>query len=341
VGEDHVLRAARYALSHRRRRDPLDRSPADERELEQAFAQQPPEVDPHDDDPPDGQPPSGPRAPGSAPHSEGAGNGRGRSPSPPPSGGPAPAGESRPTPLPARVPGGALALAGSGSGPAGRRGRKSSGPGAGAIDSRPASAASDDVAVVATLRARLAGAPAGHMREHVRAGREGALLCLVVDASGSMGARRRLARVKGALLREAYARRDRVAVVCFRDSRAHVLVAPGAPLERAAAAIRALPTGGRTPLAAGLDRAAELLVRERSRERARRSIAIVFTDGRVSDPNGEVLRAGARLARAADAMHMIDTEDGPVRLGLAGALAAAAGASVHTLHPSTSTRRAA
>jgi magnesium chelatase subunit D len=66
----------------------------------------------------------------------------------------------------------------------------------------------------------------------------------VVDASGSMGARRKAARVKGALielLRDAYARRDRVAVVAFRDARAEILVAPGAPLERAAEALRSFP----------------------------------------------------------------------------------------------------
>lgn len=351
VEEAHVLRAARYALSHRRRRDPLEHSPPDEQELEQAFAQDSPEDGPRDDDPndegpSDGQPPSGDGGPGqTVPPREGSAGGHSRSSSPAPSSAPAPAGESRPGPLPARVPDAALALAGSGNGPMGRRGHKSSGPGAGAIDSRPAIAASDDVAVVATLRARLAGAPAGHVREHIRGGRESALLCLVVDASGSMGARRRLARVKGALielLREAYARRDRIAVVCFADSRAHVLVAPGAPLERAAEAIRQLPTGGRTPLAAGLDRATELLVRERSRERARRSIAIVFTDGRVSDRDGEVRCAGVRLARAADTMHVIDTEDGPVRVGLAGTLAMATGADLHRLAPiTTDTRRAA
>jgi Mg-chelatase subunit ChlD len=39
-------------------------------------------------------------------------------------------------------------------------------------------------------------------------------------------------------------------------------------------------------------------------------------------------------------VHVVDTEDGPVRLGLAGALAAAAGGRVHPLHPAT-TRSAA
>jgi magnesium chelatase subunit D len=195
------------------------------------------------------------------------------------------------------------------------------------------------VAVVATLTARLAGETG--LREHVRAGREGALICLVVDASGSMGARRRLARVKGALLallRDAYARRDRVAVVAFRAQEAQVVVVPGAPLEQAADTIRALPTGGRTPLAAGLDTATRLVARERTRERERRTLALVLTDGRVSDPDGAVRSAAARLGRAADAVHVIDTEDGPVRLGLASTLAAAAGGQVHRL---TSERRAA
>jgi magnesium chelatase subunit D len=160
------------------------------------------------------------------------------------------------------------------------------------------------------------------------------LLCLVVDASGSMGARRRLARVKGALLaslRDAYERRDRVAIVAFRGSDAQVLVRPGAPLESAAEAIRGLPTGGRTPLAAGLALAEQVIRRESGRDRARRTLAVVLTDGRVGDPTGEVSRAAARLGQAADAAHVIDIEDGPVRLGLAERLALAAGARLHTL----------
>ena len=129
-------------------------------------------------------------------------------------------------------PAAALALRGAGDGPAGRRAR-ARGIGAGSIDSRPATSGSDDLALVATLRERLLAGEAASRREHVRAGRESALLCLVVDASGSMGARRRLARVKGALLevlRDAYAHRDRVAVVAFRGGGAHVLVTPGTPL---------------------------------------------------------------------------------------------------------------
>ena len=157
-----------------------------------------------------------------------------------------------------------------------------------------------------------------------------------------MGARRRLARVKGALfavLRDAYARRDRVAVIVFRASAAELLIAPGAPLERAAEALRTLPTGGRTPIAAGLDLAERLVRREAGREAGRRAIAIVLTDGRASDSRGEIPHAAARLGRAAAAVHVIDTEDGPVRLGLAADIATAAGGHVHRLAPAP--RRAA
>ncbi|MEA2242487.1 MAG: magnesium chelatase subunit [Solirubrobacteraceae bacterium] len=307
VTEEHVRRAAALALHHRRRRDPLDgRAPA-EQDLERALDDDgPPDDEPHPPAPP-------PRGNGGAPQP----------------GAPAPdrpARERRDPPAPARLPLGAVALHGSGAGPSGRRAR-TRGPAAGTVDSRPAASGGGDLAVVASLRA-------GELREHVRSGREAALVCLVVDASGSMGARRRLARVKGALialLGDAYARRDRVALIAFRDSAAELLLTPGAPIERAAAAIRALPTGGRTPLAAGLDAATQLIRRERLREPGRRAIAIVLTDGRVADPEGAIARAAAGLGRAAAAVHVVDTEDGPVRLGLAAAVAAAAGGELHEL----------
>jgi magnesium chelatase subunit D len=318
VGEEHVRRVASLALSHRRRRDPLDPGGASAEELSRAL----------DGEHPDPDPPA-----------PGTGAGDGRSPAT------APARPRRDPPTPAGLPPRALALDRAGRGPRGRR-ASARGLEAPAIDSRPAGGDATDIAVVATLRERLLGGvpaqglPGGGapqaVREHIRAGREGVLLCLVVDASGSMGARRRLARVKGALLtllRDAYARRDRVAIVVFAAAGARLLVAPGAPLERAAAAIRALPSGGRTPLAAGLDLAARLIRREAAREPHRRAVAIVLTDGRVLDDAGAAHAAAVRLGRACatGAVHVIDTEEGAVRLGLASSLAAAAGGQHHRL----------
>jgi magnesium chelatase subunit D len=327
VREDHVRRAAALALAHRRRRDPLDGQLPSEDDVQRALDAEPP-----DDEPPPGgdggEPGSGERdaaGGGERPVSGSLADGDRRG------------GERLDAAVCARLPLGAIALAGAGRGPVGRRAR-AAGRDAGAIDSRPAPPGCDDIALVASLRARLLGDPSGSLREHVRAGREGAFLCLVVDASGSMGAQRRLARVKGALtglLRDAYARRDRVAIVAFRDDAAEVLVAPGAPLESAAAALASLPTGGRTPLARGLDTAEVLIRREALREPCRRSIAVVLTDGRVSDPDGAIPRAAAALGRAATAVEVVDTEEGAVRVGVAPALAAAAGGRVHRLVPPT------
>ena len=375
VTEAHVRRAAALALAHRRHRDPLGGSGATaEDDLQRVLDGDgsddvPPEPDP-DATPPGGAgsaPSGGGGGNGSAPASAAGASGAGVSGAGAPGAGKrgprddasrdadapfsptARARERRDAPAPATLPLAALTLDGRGRGPAGRRAR-GRGAGVGAIDSRPAGPDSSDLAVVATLRARLQagaspnsadqGVPSAPkaaefpVHEHVRAGRESVLLCLVVDASGSMGARQRLARVKGALLallRDAYARRDHVAVIAFRDARAELLVRPGAPLEQAGAAIRALPTGGRTPLAEGLREAARTIGRERVREPERRAVAIVLTDGRVQDPSGVVPVAARALGRAADAVHVVDTEEGPVRLGLAGRVAAAAGGRVHRL----------
>jgi magnesium chelatase subunit D len=312
VTEEHVRRAAGMALLHRRRRDPLDGHMPSPDDIERALDDPPPT-----DGPPEGPPPGG----GSPP------------PAPAEGGADALARERVDAPAPARLPAEALHIAGTGGGPGGRRAR-SSGLTAGVIDNRPATPGSSDIAIVATLRARLAGDDPGALREHVRGGRESVLLCLVVDASGSMGARARLARVKGALLellRDAYARRDRVAVVAFRDREGHLLVPPGTPLELAAEAIGRLATGGRTPLAEGLALAEQVVRRESGRDSSRRTVSVILTDGRVQDPAGAVRRAAASLGRATDAAHVIDIEDGPVRLGLAAALAQAAGARLHTL----------
>jgi magnesium chelatase subunit D len=332
VEEQDVRRAAMLALAHRRRRDPLDGHAPDPAELERALDEAAPPEPPEPPEPPGGGPPPPP------PEDDG--------PPPPPPGDEDPraglAPERLDAPVAGHLPRQALELQARGRGPAGRRAR-SAGPGAGAIDTRPAALNGDDLAVVGTLVARLLHGDAEPLREHVRSGREGALVVLVVDASGSMGARRRAARVKGALtemLRDAYARRDRVAVIAFRDAGAQLLVTPGAPLEQAAAALAGLATGGRTPLAEGLQAAAALVARERMRDPDRRALVLILTDGRLPEPPQAMLRAAAALGRAADAVSVIDTEDGAVRVGLASQIATAAGGALHRLTP-TADRRVA
>ncbi|GJD89170.1 Magnesium-chelatase 60 kDa subunit [Methylobacterium hispanicum] len=215
----------------------------------------------------------------------------------------------------AAIPADLLAtLAGGASGKAAARAGRF---GAGAPDprrGRPAGARAGDprrgrLDLVATLRAaapwqRLRPGPQPvrvrasdlRVRRLVRAPETTTIVC--VDASGS-AARERLAEAKGAvelMLAEAYARRDRVALVAFRGAGAALVLPPTRALARARRDLAGLPGGGGTPLAAGLDAAAAL-----ARGVARgggRPVVVVLTDGRAN-----VARSGAggRAAARADA----------------------------------------
>jgi magnesium chelatase subunit D len=167
------------------------------------------------------------------------------------------------------------------------------------------------------------------LRQATLEGREGNLVLFAVDASGSMGARSRMGAVKGAvlsLLLDAYQRRDKVGLVTFRGSDAHLALPPTWSVEAAAARLRELPTGGRTPLAAGLLRAHETLRVERIRDPQRRPLLVVVTDGRATGMRGgdhlaQAYAAAGLLAAEGTASVVVDCESGPVRLGLAGRLA--------------------
>ncbi|GAA3725066.1 putative cobaltochelatase [Salinactinospora qingdaonensis] len=165
----------------------------------------------------------------------------------------------------------------------------------------------------------------GDLREAVREGREGNLVLFCVDASGSMAARQRMRAVKGAalsLLLDAYQRRDKVGIVTFRGDGADLALPPTSSVEAGARRLRELRTGGRTPLAAGLLRAAEVLRVERVRDPRRRPLLIVVTDGKATHGGVDsALRAGAWLRAQRVEGVVVDCESGPVRLGLAAQLA--------------------
>ncbi|HEY1700700.1 MAG TPA: VWA domain-containing protein [Trebonia sp.] len=172
------------------------------------------------------------------------------------------------------------------------------------------------------------------LREAWLEGQESNLVLFVVDASGSMAARSRMGAVKGAILSlliDAYQRRDKVGMISFRGSGAELLLPPTSSVEAAAARLAALPTGGRTPLAAGLLRAHELLRAERLRDPRRRPLLVLVTDGRATggpEPVASANRAAALLAAAGVASVVVDCEIGPVRIGLAASLAATLGGPV-------------
>jgi magnesium chelatase subunit D len=113
--------------------------------------------------------------------------------------------------------------------------------------------------------------------------RSGALFIFAVDASGSMAVNR-MAQAKGAITRllgEAYLRRDKVALISFRGSQADVLLAPTRSVELARRLVDAMPTGGATPIAAGLLKAIDLARIARLQKLSQANI-VLFTDGRAN-----------------------------------------------------------
>ena len=211
-------------------------------------------------------------------------------------------------------------------------------------DRAPAGRALGSVAVGPTIRAaagRRATDPNGPLvaaedvREAVREERAGNLVILAVDASGSMGAEARMEAAKGAvlgLLLDAYQRRDRVALVTFRGDGADVALRPTGSVEVARARLGELPTGGRTPLAAGIATALALAARPEERP-----LLVLVTDGRATaapegiDPLVAAKEAAAEVRRRGVPAVVVDAEDGHTRLGLAAELAEAMGARYLTL----------
>ena len=171
------------------------------------------------------------------------------------------------------------------------------------------------------------------LREKVRKSPPRHLVILTVDASRSMGARRRMAATKGAvlsLLVDAYQKRDLVGLVRFGGTGASVVVAPTRSVRTAARCMADLPVGGLTPLAHGLITAAHVIALARRRDPALRPLVILLTDGRGNvplvvggDPIEDAHRAVRRFEAEGTRGLVIDTEEGPVRLGQARELAAA------------------
>jgi magnesium chelatase subunit D len=201
-----------------------------------------------------------------------------------------------------------------------------------------------DVAVAATVGAAAArraldpdgSAPgeglvaAADLRQALREARTANLVVLCVDASGSMGAKTRMEAAKGAvltLLVDAYQRRDRVALVTFAGEEARVALRPTGSVEVAQARLAQLPTGGRTPLAAGLRCALDVARSALRVDPGRRPVLVVVTDGRATsgepEPGAAALAAAADIARAGVEALVVDAEDDGVRLGLARRLAEA------------------
>ena len=203
-------------------------------------------------------------------------------------------------------------------------------------------AADPDVALDATLRAAVGRDPelfqahrpltTDDLRYKRRKGKTQALLLLVVDASGSMSAQRRMAAAKQlalSFLVQAYQRRDRVGMIVFHGARARVLLPPTNSVALAQKKLKVLPTGGKTPLAHGLYLAYTIAKRELRRQKSLIPIIVVISDGNPNvpcfsqDPKADAFKAAAAIARRGLPALFVDTNTNFMEHGLGLALAKA------------------
>ena len=207
-----------------------------------------------------------------------------------------------------------------------------------------------DLALDATLRA---AAPYQKSRSHdlcavaltdsdlrykVRENHVGATIVFVVDASGSMGARKRMKETKEAILSmllDSYQKRDRIGLVAFRRDGAQTLLDITASVDLAEKKLQSLPTGGRTPLAAGLYQAWQLLRARKLKDPDMLPMIVLVTDGRANrslwteDPVADALKAAALIQQ--DGIHsvVIDTEKEFISLHIAQQVAEVMKAAYH------------
>ena len=215
------------------------------------------------------------------------------------------------------------------------------------IQSRPANGKTNDLAFDATMRAaavfqrdrgemrarnRVAFAirPADYMKK-IRVRKAANLILFLVDASWSMAVAERMAATKGAimsLLTDAYQRRDRVGLIVFQKNLATLVLPPTNSVMLAEQALQDIPVGGKTPLAAGLMMAYEVLRKEKLLHPEIMPLLIVLTDGagNVSvghlPPQEEAYNTANMIA--AEKIHsvVINMEHAAFDQGLAQALAA-------------------
>lgn len=154
----------------------------------------------------------------------------------------------------------------------------------------------------------------------------GATIVFVVDASGSMGAAKRMKETKEAvlsMLMDSYQKRDRIGLIAFRQRQAEVLLGITASVDLAQKELQALPTGGRTPLADGLYSAWQLLRARRRKDPEMLPLLVLVTDGRANSPlwSDDAVEDALQAARLIANEHIpaivVDTENDFISFHLA------------------------
>ncbi len=184
-----------------------------------------------------------------------------------------------------------------------------------------------DIAIDATIRAaapyqRIRSGPNAiivkgeDIREKERVGKTSAVVLFVVDASGSMGANQRMESAKGAvlsLLMDSYQKRDKIGMIAFKGKEAEIILPPCTSVDLALGRLRELPTGGKTPLSAGLSRGLQLLQGELRKDEESKLMMVLISDGRANEGMGgkikdELMAISERIKHLGIHTIVIDSE---------------------------------
>ena len=154
------------------------------------------------------------------------------------------------------------------------------------------------------------------LRQKVRQRKTGTMIVFVVDASASMDAEQRMQATKGAvlsLLRDAYVRRDKVALVVFSGRTARVVLRPTSSVDLAENRLERLSVGGTTPLTHGLVAGLKLVRTERLRDPSIYPLLVLISDGRGNislfgeEPLVEAQRVAAQIKQESIRSLVIDS----------------------------------
>ena len=179
-----------------------------------------------------------------------------------------------------------------------------------------------------------------HIRVKVREKRTGASILFVVDSSGSMGVKKRMEAVKGAvmsLLKDAYEKRDRVGMVSFRRDKAEELLPITRSIDLAQKKLEKLATGGKTPLAEGIAKAYTIIKNEMRKDKEVVPLIVFLSDGKGNfsasgkDPIKESLEMAEKIKNEGIRAIVIDTEEGFIKLEMAKTLSEAMKAEYYKL----------
>jgi magnesium chelatase subunit D len=170
------------------------------------------------------------------------------------------------------------------------------------------------------------------------------LVVFVIDTSDSMGdgPTARITAALGAslaLASRAYLNRDQVCLITFRDRTARLAVPPTSSVMLVRQEMQQLPVGGATPLAAGLQKAREVIRQARIKHQGVTPLMVLISDGEATvslepgaDPVDEALALAARMRQEKIPVLVIDTLEHHKRLNLMPRLARALGGECRHIH---------